>query len=69
MSIKPYPSRTKLVSQAREDGLVVSTEGGRTTIDSGTLALSFDSASDITDGAGKSYTAAEAFDALGVAVR
>jgi len=35
MALQPYPSRTKLVSLAREDGLVVSTESGRTTIDNG----------------------------------
>jgi len=69
MALQPYPSRTKLVSLAREDGLVVSTENGRTTIDNGSLALSFDSDSEITDAGGKTYTQADAFKALGVELR
>lgn len=69
MTLQPYPSRNKLVSLAREDGLVVSTEDGRTTIDNGSLALSFNSDSDITDAGGKTYTQEEAFKALGVKLR
>ncbi len=69
MALQPYPSRTKLVSLAREDGLVVSTESGRTTIDNGALALSFDSDSEITDAGGKVYSQLDAFKALGVELR
>lgn len=69
MTLKPYPSRTKLCAIAREEGLVVTREDDKTIIDNGQVALSFGADTDITDSGGKVYNGEEAFKALGLPLR
>jgi hypothetical protein len=64
--MKPWPNRLKLVAQARDAGCVVANERGTTTIENGKVTLSFTVDSDIKDANNKSYSAAEAFEALGM---
>jgi hypothetical protein len=66
MTTKPWPNRLKLMAQARDAGCVVANERGTTTIENGKITLHYSVDSDIKDAHNKSYTAAEAFDALGI---
>jgi len=66
MTLKPYPSRSKLCATARAEGLVVAHEDGKTVIDNGQTTVSFGVDTDITDASGRTLSGEDAFKALGL---
>lgn len=66
MTLKPYPSLTKLSGEANKAGCVVSQEGEVTRIENGELTLLLKGDGTIEDTAGKTYSAEGAYEALGI---
>jgi hypothetical protein len=66
MTLKPYPSLTKLSGEAHKAGCVVSQEGDVTRIENGELTLLLKGDGSVVDTAGKTYTNEGAYEALGI---
>lgn len=66
MTLKPYPSRSKIAAAAANAGHVVSTEPGLLRIETGATTITFNPDKSITDGTGKRYDTDGALKALGL---
>lgn len=64
----PYSSLTKIASRAAKAGHVVGHENGVTTIETGTITLTFQPDGTVKDAAGKTYTRDQAVDQLGISL-
>lgn len=69
MTIKPYPSRTKLCQTAKDAGHIVTYEDGKTVIDSGSEQISFAEQGDMTNSKNEVVSGEDAFAALGLELK
>jgi len=66
MTIKPYPSITRIAGQAARKGYVVGVEDDKTVIETGTTTVTFHYDRSITDSEGKTIDSDKALDLLGI---
>lgn len=66
MTLKPYPSRSKIAAAAGRAGHVVSTEPDLLRVETGAVTITFNPDRSITDETGKAYDMDAALRALGI---
>ena len=64
MTMRPYPSRSKIAAAAANAGHVVSTDTDLLRIETGAVTITFNPDKTITDGAGRTHDTDSALKAL-----